>query len=91
MKLHEIQCHFSEVPHAVTEYGLRRRPRTSRIVLVVVLVLVLDTVSSNFFTNLLFSRTSTRTSTKRIKLNHRARSLFADIDAYRDEQGLDDL
>jgi hypothetical protein len=30
MKLHEIQCHFREVPHAVAEYGLRprRRPRT---------------------------------------------------------------
>jgi len=30
MKLHEIQCHFREVPHAGTEYGLRprRRPRT---------------------------------------------------------------
>jgi hypothetical protein len=27
MKLHEIQRHFREVPHAVTEYGLRRRPR----------------------------------------------------------------
>ena len=28
MKLHEIQCHFREIPHvAVTEYGLRRRPR----------------------------------------------------------------
>ncbi len=26
MKLHEIQCHFHEVPHAVTEYRLRRRP-----------------------------------------------------------------
>jgi hypothetical protein len=27
MRLHEIQCHFREVPHAVTEYRLRRRPR----------------------------------------------------------------
>ncbi len=27
MKLHEIQCHFREVPNAVTEYRLRRRPR----------------------------------------------------------------
>ena len=27
MKLHEIQCHFREFPHAVTEY--RRRPRPS--------------------------------------------------------------
>ena len=29
MKLHEIQCHFREIPHAVAEYGLRprRRPR----------------------------------------------------------------
>jgi hypothetical protein len=26
MKLHEIQCHFREVPHAVTKYRLRRRP-----------------------------------------------------------------
>jgi hypothetical protein len=69
MKLHGIQCHFREVPHAVAEYRLRRRPRPSRIVLVVVLVHVLDAVSSNFFTNLLFSTTSTRTSTKRIRLN----------------------
>jgi hypothetical protein len=31
MKLHEIQCHFREIPHAVAEYGLRprRRPRPS--------------------------------------------------------------
>ena len=28
MKLHEIKCHFREVPHAVTEYRFRRRPRT---------------------------------------------------------------
>jgi hypothetical protein len=30
MKLHEIQYHFREIPHAVAEYGLRpcRRPRT---------------------------------------------------------------
>jgi hypothetical protein len=28
MKLHEIQCHFHEVPHAVTEYRRRRRPRS---------------------------------------------------------------
>jgi hypothetical protein len=71
MKLDEIQCHFSEAPLAVTEYELRRRPRPSRIVLVVVLVLVLDTDSSSFFTNFLFSRTSTRTRTsmKRIRLN----------------------
>ena len=29
MKLHEIQCHFREVPHWITGYGLRprRRPR----------------------------------------------------------------
>ena len=27
MKLHEIQCHFREVPHAVVEYGLRPRRR----------------------------------------------------------------
>ena len=27
MKLHEIQCHFHEVTHSVTEYRLRRRPR----------------------------------------------------------------
>ncbi len=29
MKLHEIQCHFREIPHAVAEHGLRprRRPR----------------------------------------------------------------
>ena len=27
MKLHGIKCHFREVPHAVTEYRLRRRPR----------------------------------------------------------------
>jgi hypothetical protein len=26
MKLHGIQCHFYEVPHAVTEYRLRPRP-----------------------------------------------------------------
>jgi hypothetical protein len=26
MKLHEIQCHFREIPHAVAEYGLRPRP-----------------------------------------------------------------
>jgi hypothetical protein len=26
MKLHEIQCHFPEVPQVVTEYGLRPRP-----------------------------------------------------------------
>ena len=26
MRLHEIQCHFREVPHAVTEYRLRPRP-----------------------------------------------------------------
>ena len=26
-KLHEIQCHFREVPHAVRAYRLRRRPR----------------------------------------------------------------
>jgi hypothetical protein len=71
MKLHEIRCHFRQVPHAVAEYALRprRRPRPSRIVLVVVLVLVLDAVSSNFFTNLLFSTTSTRTTTKRIRIN----------------------
>ena len=31
MKLHEIQCHFREIPHAVAEYGLRPRrlPRPS--------------------------------------------------------------
>jgi hypothetical protein len=28
MKLHQIRCHFREVPHAVTEFRLRRRPRT---------------------------------------------------------------
>ncbi len=30
MKLHEIRCHFREVPHWITGYGLRprRRPRT---------------------------------------------------------------
>ncbi len=28
MKLHEIQFHFREVPQAVKEHGLRRRPRT---------------------------------------------------------------
>ena len=29
MKFHDIQCHFREFPHAVTEYRLRRRrPRT---------------------------------------------------------------
>jgi hypothetical protein len=29
MKLHEIQCHFREIPYAFTEYGFgpRRRPR----------------------------------------------------------------
>jgi hypothetical protein len=27
MKLHEIQCHFYEVPHAISEYRLRRHPR----------------------------------------------------------------
>jgi len=27
MRLHEIKCHFREVPHAVREYRLRR-PRT---------------------------------------------------------------
>ena len=26
MKLHEIKCHFREVPHAVTEYRFRTRP-----------------------------------------------------------------
>ena len=54
MRLHEIQCHFHEVPHAVTEYRLRHRPRSSRIVLVVVLVLVLDTASYYHFTNFPF-------------------------------------
>jgi hypothetical protein len=29
MKLHEIQCHFREVPHAVTKYRLRPRRRPS--------------------------------------------------------------
>ena len=28
VKLHEIQCHFRELPHAVAKYGLRARPRT---------------------------------------------------------------
>ena len=31
MKLHEIQCHFNEVPHAATEY--RRRPRLYEILI----------------------------------------------------------
>ena len=33
MRLHEIQCHFREVPHAVTEYRLRRRPRPYKILI----------------------------------------------------------
>jgi hypothetical protein len=28
MKPHEIQCHFREVPRAISEYRLRPRPRT---------------------------------------------------------------
>jgi hypothetical protein len=33
MKLHEIQCHFHEVPHSVTEYKLRYRPRPYKILI----------------------------------------------------------
>ena len=30
MKLHKIRCYFREVPHAVTEYRLRRRRTRTR-------------------------------------------------------------
>jgi hypothetical protein len=33
MKLHEIQCHFYKIPHSVTEYRLRRRPRPYKIMI----------------------------------------------------------
>ncbi len=33
MKLHEIQCHFHEIPHSDTEYRLRRRPRPYKILI----------------------------------------------------------
>ena len=56
MKLHEIQGHFREVPHAVTEYRLRRRTRPR------------PRPSSPF--KILISSTSTRTRTKKIKFYH---------------------